>query len=65
MGEHNVRKYDLPAGVYRNRGARYMAVVRHVGDRHYLGSYDTAEEASAQVVKFRKKNPRQSRGKAG
>ena len=59
--EPYVRKRKLPVGVYRNRGSRYMSIVRHAGERHYLGSHDTVEEAEAQVAEFRKINPMQKR----
>jgi hypothetical protein len=57
MNEPYERKRDLPVGVYQNRSARYMAVVRHQGTRHYLGMFDTVDEASARVQAFRKENP--------
>ena len=61
MNEPYERKRELPVGVYCNRGARYMSIVKHAGKRHYLGSYDTVEEAAATVAEFRKENPMQKR----
>ena len=40
------RRHDLPRGVHR-RGRRYRAQVGHGGTVHYLGTFDTPEEASA------------------
>ena len=40
------RKYDLPRGVARH-GRGYRAMVGHNGVRHYLGIFDTIEQASA------------------
>jgi hypothetical protein len=51
------RKVDLPRGVYLSRDARYMAVVRHHGKRHYLGMFGSPEEAGERVTEFRKENP--------
>ena len=39
------RKHDLPRGVSRH-GRGYRATVGHNGQRHYLGIFDTPEEAS-------------------
>jgi hypothetical protein len=52
------RKRELPVGVYQNRvGGRYMAVCRHHGKRHYLGMFDTAQEADERMKAFREENP--------
>lgn len=61
MNEPYVRKRELPVGVYRNRSARYMAIVRHNGERNYLGSYDSKEEAAEAVALFRKHHPKEVR----
>ena len=45
-GAHGDRMHDLPRGVYRS-GRRYSAKVRHNGQSHHLGTFDTPEEASA------------------
>lgn len=39
------RKYDLPRGVNFAR-AKFIASIRYDGKNHYLGIYDTPEEAS-------------------
>tara|TARA_R100000951_G_C2552280_1_gene152869 strand:+ start:83 stop:628 length:546 start_codon:yes stop_codon:yes gene_type:complete len=40
-----VSKYDLPTGVTRNK-KRFMSRIQHNGQRIYLGTYITIEEAS-------------------
>ena len=45
-GAHSGRKHDLPRGVYRN-GRGYQAMVGHNGQRYWLGTFSTPEEASA------------------
>ena len=44
-GAQKGRVHDLPRGVYRDR-RRYVARVRHGGQSHHLGTFDTPEEAS-------------------
>lgn len=44
-GARSNRRHALPRGVYRH-GRGYMAVVQSGGIGHYLGTYDTPEEAS-------------------
>lgn len=38
-----------------------MAIVRHNGERNYLGSYDSKEEAAEAVALFRKHHPKEVR----
>ena len=45
-GARKGRVHDLPRGVTPH-GRRYMAQVRHNGQRHYLGTFSTPEEASS------------------
>lgn len=45
-GARSGRKHDLPRGVTRS-GRRYRAQVQHNGTEHYLGTFETAELASA------------------
>ena len=45
-GARSGRKHDLPRGVTPNRRG-YSARVKHNGQSHYLGTFDTPEEASA------------------
>jgi hypothetical protein len=39
------KKSDLPRGVYK-KGARYRALIQCEGKLHFLGTYDSPEEAS-------------------
>lgn len=43
----------LPRGVHRNRHGRYVANVRHDRRTHYLGSFDTPEEAGEVAARAR------------
>lgn len=50
------RKEPMPRGVQRAKtGSRFMAKVRYENVQHYLGTYDTPEEASAVVETTLKK----------
>lgn len=41
------KKSDLPRGVHRvNRSNKYSAIICHKGKNHYLGTFDTPEEAA-------------------
>lgn len=44
-GAWKCRMHDLPRGVTRN-GRGYAARVKHNGTEHYLGTYDTPEQAA-------------------
>ena len=46
----------LPKNVYRNNYS-YIAVVRHKGKRHYLGSFRTPELAEERALLFREEHP--------
>lgn len=49
------RRDGLPAGVYRHVG-HYSSRITHDGVCHFLGRYDTAEDAHAAYLKARKEH---------
>ena len=52
-GAQSGRKHDLPRGVTRS-GRGYAARVKRNGQSHYLGLFDTPEEASAAASEARR-----------
>jgi hypothetical protein len=54
MNRVSAKNSGLPRGVHRNRG-RFMATINSDTQRHYLGTFDTVEDASAAYVAARAK----------
>jgi hypothetical protein len=48
---------DLPKNIYHSGQSGFIAVVRHNGVRHQLGSFSTLKAAQARIDMFREENP--------
>lgn len=58
QNQHGARRDNLSSGVrgvaWNKKNSKWMARVMLAGEQHYLGCFDTVEEAEATVVAFRR-----------